>query len=309
MLLGKLQTPIFLLLIAGTMLAAPLQPTDISVALLPGGTDTNSPFTDDLILDSITFGGTEVDVQAQSWSTIEEAIVQSGFAYVNAEFGDNDTGADGNPNPFVAAGIIGEDDPLPLSTQESTNPAIQNPAIAAAFNSRSLTSMIDGENKKYVVDLYFADSISDGTLGKDAFPELIFYERGINSDFSVELILGGSKDNPLLSAKVTITRKQLWDSGIYVDTTEAGKQKLGFIGIDLAEFGIGLQEVMGVRITSENNTGADLGAMFAGNPRFLTSVPGQDVSETPEPGTFLLLGLGLICFGLIRYRTREARQQ
>lgn len=288
--------------------AALIQPTSLTVTPLVGGASPSEPWTDDVVMTEIVFPGATYTAGLGAFRVVDWARVNSFRNSVNAEFGDDDDGADGNPNPFVTAGVINEGDPLPDATRETTDPTIQDAAIRAAFNSLSLTQGIDGENSDYVLDLVFQNGILDNSFGMDQAPELVFFERGVNSDFSVQLILGGTLANPILSAPVTILRSDLWDSDVTINTIEiGGGQDLGVVGVDLDEFGVANGAVAyGVRIQSLNNSGADLYGNFLAaqnQTQFVPLPPGLEPDAVPEPSTVLLFGAGLL--GLVGLRRRK----
>jgi len=268
------------------------------------GTSSSDALTDDAFIDSIVFNTAGGDVtltrSADQFVRGQTAVVRTFAGSVNAEFGDDDDGSDGDPNPFVDAGILNEGDFLPLPVQESTNPAIQNPSISSAVNSFSLTQGVDGEGANYTMDVIFELGITDDFSGSDGTPEFILFERGRNSSVMVQAIIGGTVDNPtVLTTTLSIGASDFGSTGIYTNTTEIGSaQELGVVGIDLSDLGIGAgQAVFGLRITSTNGTGADIPALFA-----TPSDPNSQTEELPqglipEPQTVsLLLFASLLVF-------------
>jgi hypothetical protein len=304
----------------------PLQPKEIKVGFSKAsgnddrrGTSAADAFVDDVFIEKLTFGDGFFTAAKGQFATVAAARVVSEHKSVNAEFGDRDSDADGNPNPFVSSGLAKEGQPIPLSLQESTDPSIQNAAIRAALGSFSLTQGIDGEAENYVVDLLFGRGIVDSHAEADLWPELIFAERGANSDFRVELITGltsfGDSWNPELhSQAVDIFRKDLWLSPYFIDTTEIQSgQRLGFVGLDLSDFSLPAKSVVyGVRVTSLNNSGADLHGIYLTarstsqfrDPILIPEETKPDSMATvPEPATWLLMVGGLS--GLVTFQTRR----
>lgn len=288
--------------------ADPLQPSGVTVTVPSGsnngtrnGTSASTAYRDDILLNTMTFGSTTFS--SSSIRRIQQVRVRDGEEYINAEFGDSDTNSDGNPNPFVAAKIISEGATLTDNTRESTNPNIQNPAIRASFNTLSLSQGIDGEDEgEYTYDLTFTEGIVDNNGAADSIPELVFFERGDNSDFSVQAIIGGTLANPTLSTNaVTIDDDEdIRSTGIFIDTIEIGNgQVLGAVGLDLDEFGGQFSgndrgpTVYGIRITSLNNTGVDMYGHFATaqNSNQFRTPPAELVPFEFSPG------LGILALG------------
>ncbi len=247
------------------------------------------PFRDDVILDTVTFPGnvgfpgnavyTVASSQARAMQAVR--ITNNGTyigANTNAEFGALDNGGDGNATPFVKAGIVAEGAPLPLATQESTNPAIQQPAIRQAFGSLSLVEGIDGEGGPFQLTFIFQSSVSDShPLVDDPRPEVLMFERGLNSNWQVEAIVGGTIDSPIFApvpVVLDVTRNiagtandtDPWPSGIFIETSEItpSNQQLGAVAIDLNAFwGGGVAgTIYGLRVTTVDNTGPDLYGIF-----------------------------------------------
>lgn len=340
---------VLLLTSVGTVLTASpgwavgIKPTAVTVTLPPTGTSNNpgtvngnapgtsaNPYTDDILLSSITFGSGKSAVTFQSSNNSFFPVLQTWVVNqpetINAEFGDNDNGSDNNHNPFVSAGVVpaGTDlttDPNP--TRESTDPKIQLPAIKAAFNSLSLSQGIDGENNgavsTYTVQLVFQNGIKDNNSTNsptsntpDITPELLFFERGVNSDFSVQAITGGTFNNPTFAPNtVTVLRADMFNSGININTIEIGEsQPLGVIGIDMNEFGINNNNtaIYGVRITSTSD-GADLYGNFVSAATPGTQFVPVPSALVPEPLTILGSGIALGFGALMKIQySRKAKK-
>ena len=285
--------PLSLALLAPSAGAAVLTPTDVSVSTPTGSTDTTSPYTDDVLLDSLTFGSTVYDGPAGSFSVARRFEVITGRSQINAEWGDNDTNADGDPDPFTKAGFPG-------ANQETTDPAIQDPALLNAFNSRSLSEITDGEGQAPLsFKMLFEQSLAFDAVGGDGAPDLVFFERGLNDVFDVELITGGTFANPTLSDPVTVDSANFGEADFQIDTLEiSGAQAMGVGGFDLADFGLGSGDTaFGFLLSTDD--GPDLGGFFlaAEDPATFGDPldPEESVGTIPLPGTgWMLLGaLGL----------------
>lgn len=265
-----LLTSVSTVLTASPGWAVVLTPTNVSVSTPSGSNNgtlngsSSQPYTDDILLNTVTFGSVTFQSTGNAFRTVQRAAVITNRSGVNAEFGDNDTGSDLNSNPFVTAGILNEGASLPSTTRESTVQAVQDAAVQAAFNSLSLSQGTDGEKGNYSYDLIFQQGTVDNSSAADAVPELVFFERGVNSNFQVQVITGGTQASPTLSNPVTVLASNMFPTGIYIDTIEIdGGQQLGAIGIDLNDFGLGANvPIFGARVTSINNTGADIYGQF-----------------------------------------------
>ena len=279
-----------------------LQPTNVTITIPTGSNNTGAgnsaatAFTDDILLSSLTFSGSTFLTNSGNVQPIQATFIASGNANVNAEFGDNDTNSDGNDNPFVKAGITAPGAPIPLAIQESVDPNIQNTTITEAFSDLSINEGVDGEGPQYVMDLYFTKSIIDNRAGTDVVPEIIAFERGLNSSFDLQVIYGGTYGSPLLSQIVSVAATDMFATGIFINTSEiTSGQQLGVVGIDLSDFGLSASTAaLGVRITSTGNSGADLYGVFvnAENASQLTPF------TIPEPSSVALAvsALGLLAF-------------
>lgn len=269
-------------------------------------------YVDDVLLQTIIFSGTTFN--STNLSATERFNVTVGQNNINAEYGDSDTGSDGNPNPFVSAGIVAEGAAVPDATRESTNPAIQNPALQAAFNSLSISQGIDGEEVTYAYRTIFDQGLVDLNIGVDQIPELIFFERGINSPYTVRAIIGGTFASPTFApTAVTATAANHTPSGVFINTIEiSGRQQLGVVGIDLNEFGItdSTTAIYGIELTSTGASGADIYGNFASasDTANFRTVP-SELSGVPEPLTILGSGMALGFGALMKRQYSRKRKE
>ncbi|MEM1085550.1 MAG: exosortase-dependent surface protein XDP2 [Verrucomicrobiota bacterium] len=283
--------------------------SNVNVSSLPGsrdapdaGSSRNNPFRDDVLLESFEIlSSSDPLVFRRADGNIRlgtDARVRSGAQHVNAEYGDLDNGSDGNPNPYVKAGLIPEGTSPSQSFRESTDPAIQNPAIASAINTYSINEGIDGEASGYTLDFFFEVGVVDNDVAVDLSPEFLIFERGLNSGIIVEAIVGGTVENPLLSGvTMTVTASDFSAVGIFIDTVEISRgQELGAVGIDLSDILASDEEVYGLRVTSLGNTGADISGIFVTgeSPQQFTENPVVDEETVPEPGVSVLVWLGMM---------------
>ncbi|PRY26022.1 putative secreted protein with PEP-CTERM sorting signal [Aliiruegeria haliotis] len=262
--------------------ALTVNPIGMSVSQPTGGNNGSGAYTDDVYVDTITLNSTSFS-SAASFAALSRFEVLTGRSRLNAEWGDDDTGSDGDDNPFAKAGF----DP---ADQETTDPTIQDATLLNAFNSLSLTEMIDGEGSgDFSYRMLFSASLQDDDTGVDDVPEIMLFERGMNDSFSVKLIIGGTFDSPIFSDTVSVNSRQFWGTGISVNTTEiGGAQEIGLGGFDLNEFGLASGEtVYGMEVFG--TSGPDMNA-------FLLSAVDPDrfgaplVTTVPVPASLPLMG-------------------
>ncbi|MDP0491746.1 MAG: exosortase-dependent surface protein XDP2 [Verrucomicrobiota bacterium JB023] len=256
------------------------------------GTSSSQAFIDDFFLtsvDTVSDAGVSTSYSVADGDIVLafEAIVRSGANSVNAEFGDQDTDEDGHPNPFAEVGVGYPNPPIPSSVTESTDPAIQNAAITAAFSSYSLNEGVDGEGPAYTYDVFFRRGVIDNDAGSDGVPEFMFLERGFNSSYELRAIIGGTKDAPIYSSVISVSTSDQTGTGLYVNSNEIGSaQQLAAYAVDASDFGIAAgQAIYGLSVTSTNGTGADM--TFQG----ILAPEDRQVSSPfiPEPSSFGLL--------------------
>jgi len=209
-----------------------------------------------ITFDGVTFDGTFGEIIPGLASVF---IDGGGGTNVNAEWGDADDGADGDVDPFAKAGF-----PIPPNVQETENIDIINATLRVVFRTLNLVEGVDGEDENFRLRLDFERGVMDDSPGSvDAVPEIIVFERGLNSDVALTLLLadGGESD------ELFVAREDFRDTGIDLDTLEiGGGQPLGVVGIDLDEFaGTGFDPasdvVVGVRFGSAGN-GADIFGVY-----------------------------------------------
>jgi hypothetical protein len=298
-----------LLALAGTA-AATTQPDNMSV-VIPIGTNnpagagafscnlagtvlnctgslSSSVSVDDIELLGITFGGVTFDgTFGEIIPGLASVFLEGGGGTnVNAEWGGADNNDDGDHNPFEKAGF-----PIPPNNQETTNVDIIDATLRVVFRSLNLVEGIDGEDQNFRIRLDFERGVIDDDPGAiDIVPEIIVFERGLNSDVAVTLLLAdGGESNELF-----VPRAAFRDSGIDINTIEInGGQPLGVVGIDLNEFsGPGFDPVtdvvVGVRFGSAGG-GADIFGVYGASKN---PVDLFDFGDAPEIYRTLLVDDG-----------------
>jgi len=237
---------------------------------------STSDSTDDILLTGITFDGVAFD------ATVGEIIPGlasvfvdgGGGTNVNAEWGDGDDASDQDDDPFVKAGH-------PSSPQESTDIDVINATLLQVFRTFNVMEGVDGEDENFRIDLIFERGVSDDNPDTlDDVPEIMVFERGLNSDVSLQLLLADGG----ISNELFVDRSSFRNSGFNADTVEiSGGQAMGVVGVDLNEFtGAGFDPatdtVIGVRFGSAGN-GADIFGVFGTtkNPE-----PASDWGDAPD---------------------------
>lgn len=262
-------------------------PGDVGTNITP---DPSLVYVDDIYIHAMTFGSQTFLGGNQNLRGALDAEVTSGFGNVNVEWGDSDTASDGDPNGMAKIG-------QPASLKESTDPTIQNPGLLTVFSDDSLTEMTDGESGTHSYKVLFRNGILDNDNGIDPIPEIVFFERGRNDVFTIELILGGSFEAPVLSAPLRIDSGDFYDLGMRVNTTEiGGTQTLGVAGFDLNDWGLDAGQIaFGFVFTGG---GADLSGVFASGDEQ------QFVPPIPLPAGIWLMGGALGAAGWLRHRRK-----
>lgn len=284
--------------------AAPLKPTSWNVEFAPPGSNDvynplqpEGPYQDDVFLQDITFNGVTYSEAGGQIVAVQSAYVLANRQNANAEFGDNDTNSDGNPDPFTRVGL----NPL---DKESVVPKIQDTAIASAFSTLSLNEGLDGEpatgSNQYNIALVFTAGVSDNNNGSDAEPEFMLFERGNNDTTTLRAIIGGTFDNPTFADNAIVVQSGDFEPmGFEIDTSEISQgQELSVLGIDISDFFTSYsgQTIWGLSIES---TGGDFYGKMLGAENPLTqldyNVPLDLINPNgaiPEPATLLLLIAG-----------------
>lgn len=284
----------------------------ISVSTPSGSNDTSNPYTDDVLVDTLNFSDATFEANGSngnSFRSVQRLKVTGDRSQTNAEWGINDDGNDGNDTPFAKAGFAGE-------SQETTDSKIQDATLLEAFNSRSLSEMADGEDQgNFGYKMIFENGLTDDNDNPDDVPEIILFERGLNDEFNIQLITGGTFDDPDLTNTFTTTPNSnaFTPTGIEVETVEieGSTQEIGVLGLDFNDFGLSSGEtVYGIKINAPDGEGPDLNGAFLASedPSRFEDVP-STLSGEPVPfeaeGSMGLVALG----GYIFYRYRKNRKQ
>jgi hypothetical protein len=292
-------TSLFVDVFAGTN-----NPVGAGLRMAPG-TDVyvDDAFLTELVFPDVTFSS------SGNFGTTAGLEVLTGRNQVNVEWGDLDSASDGDDHGMAKIN-------QQATSQEFTDPAIQDRALLTIFSGLSLTEMTDGEGgATYSFKVAFKNWIRDNNNGVDGVPEIVVFERGRNDNFNVRLITGGTFDLPVVTDPLSISSSSFTDVGFRVNTREIGApQTLGVGAYDLNDWGLENGETVYGYIFE--GTGADMAGIFSSgfNDQFtapiymsspLPAVPGTAAPATsvvPLPPGIALLAGGLAMAGILRRR-------
>jgi len=219
----------------------------------------------DIFLDSVTLGSGEV---ITDFTLVNSANILSNDIYTGGNSG-------------AASADIGD-----LASTGLRQEALTDEGAKAVMNNLNLNNIIDTEDKgSFILDLNFENQVDN----------IFIWERGMNSRLDVQAL---DSKGELIGTKFQLPKSNQWDNaGFKLDTKEIGKsQKVGSVGVSLADLGLDSGFVSGLRVTSE-------GKAYNG-PDFKVLGSVADTQEVPEPSA--LLGLGAVVAGLVTRRRKSA---
>lgn len=212
--------------------------------------------------------------------TLDSGEILSDFTMVtSASIVSNDIYTGGNSG--AASADIGD-----LATTGLREEALTNEGARAVMNNLNLNNIIDTEDKgSFILDLNFENAVDN----------IFLWERGMNSRLDVQAL---DASGNLIGTKFQLPKSSNWDdAGFKINTQEiGGAQKVGSVGVSLADLGLNSGFVNGLRVTSE-------GKAYNG-PDFKVLGSVADTQEVPEPSA--LLGLGAVVAGLATRRRKSA---
>ncbi len=213
--------------------------------------------------------------------TLDSGRVITDFSLVNsANILSNDIYTGGNSG--AASADIGD-----LATTGIREEALTNEGAKRVMNNLNLNNIIDTEDKgNFVLDLHFEQAVDN----------IFLFERGMNSRMDVQAL---DADGNAIGNLLRLAKSNKWDNAGYkIDTKEIGrKQKVGSIGISLADLGLSTGYVSALRVSSKGKSynGPDF--------KVFGSVAAEKV---PEPSA--LLGIGMVVAGLMVSGRRKQAQ-
>lgn len=216
----------------------------------------------DITLNSVTMeGGKTVN---------NFALVKSAQVIKNDEWTGGNSGAASSERGDDASGVT-----LEKVTDESA---------AASLGNKNLNNIIDGEDAgSFKMNLFFEQAVSN----------LFFWERGMNSDLSVQAL---DASGNLIGSLFKITRDTWTSAGFGIDTTEiSGTQQVGSWGLSTKDLGV-VGSVFGLQVSADaSHNGPDF------------KVVGE-AAAVPEPTTMAGLALAGAGFAAARRRKKQSAQ-
>ena len=217
----------------------------------------------DITLSSVTLGNGKV---ISDFTLVTSANILSNDIYTGGDSG-------------AASTDIGDKATTGLKQEAATNAGIRT-----VLNNKNLNNIIDTEDTgNFILDLFFEKPVDN----------IFLWERGMNSRLDVQAL--DAKGNTI--GNLLKLNSKNWDyAGYSIDTQEIGSaQRVGSIGISLADLGLTSSYVSALRVSS-------FGKAYNG-PDF--KVMGS-VAEVPEPSA--LFGLGTVVAGALLTRHRKGVQ-
>lgn len=221
----------------------------------------------DIFLNSVTLGDGSV---LNDFTMVTSANILSNDIYTGGNSG-------------AASADIGD-----LASTGLRQEGLTNEGAKTVLNNLNLNNIIDTEDKgSFILDLNFDQAVDN----------IFIWERGMNSRLDVQAL---DASGNLIGNMLNLSSSSQWDyAGFDIDTAEIGRaQKVGSIGVSLADLGLSTQYVSALRVSSE-------GKAYNG-PDFKVMGSVADVQEVPEPSS--LLGLGAVVAGIAATRRRKQAQ-
>ena len=224
----------------------------------------------DIFLNSVTLGSGKV---ISDFSLATSVNILSNDVYTGGNSG-------------AASADIGD-----LATTGIKQEALTNEGALAVLGNLNLNNIIDTEDGDikgsghFVLDLNF----------KKAVDNFFIWERGMNSRFDIQALDANGNE---IGKKLQLSNSKNWDyAGFKIDTQEVDSaQKVGSIGVSLADLGVSNTFINSLRVTSN-------GKPYSG-PDFKVIGSAAVPQEVPEPSA--LVGLSAVV--AIAFATRRRKQ-
>lgn len=239
----------------------------------------------DITLNSITQGSKTIDAKDLSYVKAVDIIYNT---KIDPSQGTSGTPGASNNNTGAASTDKGDKATSPLLNGSPLNPSgVKDPTgaeMAAYLGNNNLNNIIDTEDSgKFTLNVWFTKAVAS----------ILLWERGMNSRISVQAI---NSTGQVIGNLLKLDSSTWQYAGYDIDTTEiGGAQKVGSIGISLADLGL-TDAIAGIQLSTDGSKG-DNGPDF--------KVAGEAAS-VPEPLTMGGLALGVS--GMIAARRRQTHK-
>ncbi|MBF2018033.1 MAG: PEP-CTERM sorting domain-containing protein [Rivularia sp. T60_A2020_040] len=235
--------------------------------------------TKDILLQSIEQKDKNGIVQTFSnFSFVERVGTFSNDKYTGGNSGAASTDRGDN----ASAPVISNEDPTEVQ-------------LAKYLGNNNLNNIVDTEDRgTFMMDVFFDSFIEEDNSGLD---NLFFWERGMNSDLSVQAI---DDQGNIIGNAIKLLRKEQQNAGYQINTKEiGGNQKVGSWGVSLEQLGV--TNLSGIQIYADKSfNGPDfkvIARKSSSSPKF------AQAAKVPEPGT--IIGLGTVA-ALAFFRRRKS---
>lgn len=181
------------------------------------------------------------------------------------------------------------------SSPQITNEDPDSVEIAKFLGNSNLNNIVDTEDSgSFNINLFFDSVIKADKTGLDS---LFIWERGMNSDLSVQAV---DDTGNIIGNAIKLLRKEQDKAGFQINTKEIGKnQNVGSWGVSLADLGV--TSLSGIQVSAD--------ASFKGPDFKVIARKSQGKfakASVPEPGT--IIGLGSVA-ALAFVRRRKSVQR
>lgn len=216
----------------------------------------------DIFLNSVTLDGGKV---INNFGLVNAASVVSNDVYK----GGNTGAASSDKGDKATTGVKQEN--------------IDAEAIKSVLNNLNLNNIIDTEDSgSFILDFMFDKAVDN----------IFIWERGMNSRLDIQAL---DASGNVIGNLLNLNSKNWNYAGFDIDTLEInGAQKVGSIGVSLADLGLTGSYVSALRVSSKGTYNG---------PDFKLVGSAADV---PEPSA--LLGLGAVAAGILATRRRQQTQ-
>ncbi len=219
----------------------------------------NTDAKNDVLLESIEQNNTNIT----QFSFVKEAVINQ------------NTERNNDRNSGAASTDKGDNASAPQVTNEDPD-AVE---IAKFLGNSNLNNIVDTEdNGSFNINLFFDSIIKSDNTGLD---NLFFWERGMNSDLSVQAV---DDEGNIIGNAIRLLKGEQHSANFQINTQEIGSsQNVGSWGVSLAELGV--SSLSGIQVSADASfKGPDFKVVARKSPRYFVK------TSVPEPGTMIALG-------------------